>query len=92
MKKFNPAVADQSRKLIGEFFRNRRKELGLTIAELAEVAGIKVQTILVFEKGNRNITIDNLIVLCGCLRIRPFFETVEDVNNEVPGFGKVDLN
>lgn len=91
-KKFNPAIADEARKLIGSFFRDRRKELGITIAQLAEMTSMQKRIISQFENGQQNITINSLFALCGVLRINPYFEEVEDVNNEVPGFGKVDLN
>lgn len=81
MKKFNPAEADQARKDIGEIFRARRKELGFTIAELAQVTGIKRQSISRFENCLQNITVSNLLTLCRCLRIEAHFENVEDVNN-----------
>ncbi|MBC7418410.1 MAG: helix-turn-helix transcriptional regulator [Pedobacter sp.] len=91
-KKFNPAVANQARILIGSFFRERRKELGLKLSELAEMTGTTQPQLTRFENGEQNITINTLFALCGCLRIKPYFEEVEDLENEVPGFGKVDLN
>ena len=90
--KLNPAVADKGRELVGEFFKNRREELGLTQGELAEMAGVNRQALISdFEKGKANITINTLFALCGCLRVKPYFETA-DPENDVPGFGKVDLN
>ncbi len=83
-KKFNPAVADQARKLVGEFFRNRRKELGMTLTELAEMAGMTQPQLTNFENGKQNITINSLFALCGCLRIKPYFEEA-DPDNDVPG-------
>lgn len=92
MKKFNPLIADDARKIVGKFFKDRRKELKLTASELAECCGMTQPQISNFENGSQNITINNLFALCGCLRVKPYFEAVEDVNNEVPGFGKIDLN
>jgi len=89
-KKFNPAVADHARKLIGEFFRDRRIELNISQADLCIMSNTKQASISKFENGKANITINTFLALCGCLRIKPNFETA--AINEVPGFGKIDLN
>lgn len=92
MKKFNPLIADEARKLVGSFFRERRKELKMTCEDLSKCSGLTQPQISRFENGEQNITINSLFALCGCLRVKPYFETVEDVNNDVPGFGKTNLN
>ena len=91
MNKFNPEIADVAREQIGKFFKARREELGISQKELAVLTGLKRQALISdFEKGKANITINNLLALCGCLRIKPYFET-GDVN-QVPGFEKMNDN
>ena len=84
MLKFNSEIADIARQQIGLFFRARREELGLTTRELAEAANTTPAQVSNFENGKANITINTLLALCGCLRIKPLFES-GDVN-QVPGF------
>lgn len=89
-KKFNTAVADQARKLIGELFQKRRLELNLSIYDLAQMTDILPDDIVSFEKGTQNIPLNSLLSLCGMLRIKLYFEHGEI--NHVPGFSPIELN
>lgn len=84
MKKFNPEIADIARKPIGDFFRTRREELGITQAELATCAGTQQYRISAFEDGKANITLNTLLAIAGCLRVGIYFE--EKDPNTPPGF------
>lgn len=76
-RKFNPQVAEVAKKLIGEHFRARREELGLTQGDLAACAGLRQYQISSFEQGQGNITINNLLAIGGCLRMKIFFEEAD---------------
>jgi transcriptional regulator with XRE-family HTH domain len=89
-RKFNPQVADKARELIGEFFKERRIELGMSQQDLADCAGIRQHHLSRFENGLQNITIDKLIALGGCLRLKIFFE--EGDENTVAGFEPLNNN
>lgn len=48
-------------KELGQLIKNRRKVLGLTIRDLAELTGISKTTISQTERGDRNPTFDVLL-------------------------------
>lgn len=89
-RKFNPLIADQGRKLIGEFFKNRRIDLGMTQGDLCRCAGLTQPQLSKFEEGNQNVTINTLLALAGCLRLKLFFE--ESDPNSVAGFEPINEN
>lgn len=47
--------------IIGKEIRERRKELGITQPELAELAGVNVNTVVRLERGVTNPTLDVLV-------------------------------
>lgn len=53
--------------IVGKEIRKRRKELGLSGAELAGLVGISQQQVSRYERGECNITLDNLISLAKAL-------------------------
>ena len=53
---------------IGKRIQNRRKQLGYTQEQLAEMMNVSIQMISNLERGNKSIRIDNLINLCQILR------------------------
>ncbi len=89
-KRFNPAIADTFRKLTGEFFRDRRIDLGMTQADLCKCASIDQPSLSRFEAGVQNITIDKLVALAGCLRLEIQFITKDP--ESVPGFPQQSSN
>lgn len=46
---------------IGKEIRERRKELGITQPELAELAGVNVNTVVRLERGVTNPTLEVLV-------------------------------
>ncbi|EKT60740.1 helix-turn-helix domain-containing protein [Providencia burhodogranariea] len=46
--------------IVGKEIRKRRKKLGLSGIELAELIGISQQQISRYERGECNITLENL--------------------------------
>lgn len=66
-KKFNPKVADTARKLIADYIKERRKEVGYTQEQLAEMAGIRKATLVDVEAG-KPYNFNTLLAILGCLR------------------------
>jgi transcriptional regulator with XRE-family HTH domain len=89
-KKFNPEIADKFRLLTGEFFRDRRMELGMTQKELCECSGLDQPNLSRFEKGIGNVTINTMVALAGCLRMEIQFHKKDP--NTVPGIDPVSPN
>ena len=89
-KKFNPEVSKIALKLTGEFFRERRKELGLTQKQLADCAGIRSHYLGAFENGQQNISFNVLMALAGCLRLEIQYHTKDP--ESVPGFPEQSKN
>lgn len=89
-KKFNPEIADKAREVMGQFFRERRIELGMTQGDLCKCAGLTQPQLSRFEEGNQNLTINSLLALAGCLRLKIFFETADP--NTVAGFETLNEN
>lgn len=54
---------------IGKRIQNRRKQLGYTQEQLAEMMNVSIQMISNLERGNKAIRIDNLIHLSKILDI-----------------------
>ena len=58
--------------MLNEKIRKRRIELGLTMPELAERAGITRQTLSKWEKGDTTtMRVDNFFNLCSALLLTP---------------------
>ena len=88
--KFNYKVADKARQLIGDFVSMRRKELGWTQQDLADMIQRPRQRVAEVE-GGRFQHIDTLIACIGCLRGE--LQIIwKDPDNDVPGFGEVGKN
>ena len=83
-RKFNPQIADKFRELTGQFFKERRLELGMTQGDLCQCAGMTQPQLSRFEEGKQNITINNLAALAGCLRMEIQYITKDP--KSLPGF------
>lgn len=71
---------------IGKRIQNRRKQLGYTQEQLAEMMNVSVQMISNLERGNKAIRIDNLIRLSGIMNISTDYiltgkESQQDMSN-----------
>jgi len=55
---------------IGERIKKLRKELSLTQQEFAERIGLKPTAVLMYEKGNRNVTEQSLTLICREFKVR----------------------
>jgi len=56
-------------KEIGKRIQSRRKQLGYTQEQLADMMNVSIQMVSNLERGNKAIRIDNLINLCQILDI-----------------------
>ncbi|SET24027.1 helix-turn-helix domain-containing protein [Thorsellia anophelis] len=57
--------------LLGNAVRNRRKELKISQEELAALAGIERAHMGRIERGERNVTILNVIKIANAFKCRP---------------------
>lgn len=69
---------------IGKRIQNRRKQLGYTQEQLAEMMNVSIQMVSNLERGNKAIRIDNLINLSQILDVSTDYiltgkETKEDL-------------
>lgn len=62
---------EQINKEIGERIRSRRKDLGLTQVELAEMVGYTRVSITRIENGDRRIAYEKLPPICEALKVTP---------------------
>lgn len=56
---------------VGLRLRARRSELGLTLAQVSQEAGLSLPYVANLEKGRGNPTLDVLVALASALRVRP---------------------
>ena len=66
-RKFNPQVSEEAKQVIVDFIKERRKEIGLSREELAEIANVEKRVIVSIETG-RNYTIDDFLAVLGSMR------------------------
>ena len=59
------------KKRFGKNVRRLRKELGLTQEKVAELAGLHFTYISSIERGERNVSIENVERIARALRIEP---------------------
>ncbi|WP_135230474.1 helix-turn-helix domain-containing protein [Deinococcus fonticola] len=58
-----------TRRMFGERLRSRRKELKLTLEDVAEKAQMNWSYIAQVERGERNVSIDNMAALAEALDV-----------------------
>ena len=58
-----------TRRIFGERLRSRRKELTLTLEDVAEKAQMNWSYIAQVERGERNVSIDNMSALAEALDV-----------------------
>lgn len=73
-------MADEARKKFGVNVKRRRKALGLSQEALAHESGIHRTYIGSVERGERNISLDNIVTLARALRIPPE-DLVREIDN-----------
>lgn len=66
-------------RIVGREIRKRRKHLGLSGIELANLVGVSQQQISRYERGVCNINIENLHVLANALETEMICFFIDDV-------------
>jgi transcriptional regulator with XRE-family HTH domain len=61
--------ASAARKLFGERLREERRAMGLTLEDLADTADMAWSYIAAVERGERNISVDNMAALAEAVEI-----------------------
>lgn len=59
------------RKTLGEHIRTLRKQAGWSQEELADVAGLHRTYVGAIERGERNVSLINIVQLARALRVKP---------------------
>jgi transcriptional regulator with XRE-family HTH domain len=67
----------EARQLISGFLVSRRKELGITQDQLAEMSGMGIATIKRFESGKFWLNLKQYLILCHHLQCYPFLGTYD---------------
>ena len=76
----NDKILEEARKLTASFLKNRRKELGLTQAQLAERCGMKQESIARMEASKFYLNTKQLWILCNALDLYFFLEEKESTS------------
>ena len=63
--------SDTGRRVFGERIRSLRQNRGLSQERLAEVAGIHRTYLSSLERGERNVSLDNIYAIAAALGISP---------------------
>jgi transcriptional regulator with XRE-family HTH domain len=59
------------REKFGAVVRARREDLGFSQEQLAELASMHRTYVGSIERGERNVSLENIVKLCEALRIKP---------------------
>lgn len=79
-ERIDSRVLLEARERIATFFTERRLELGLTQADLAERTGLGLSTIKRFEAANFWPVLKQYIIICEALHLFPLVATYEGDN------------
>jgi putative transcriptional regulator len=70
---------------MGEVIYQKRKQAGITGAQLAEFIGLSRQSIINVERGRHQLQIDTIFKICGLFKcqINDLFPPVDVINFEI---------
>lgn len=92
----NKKILSEARKLIAGFLKNRREELGMTQSDLAEICGVKWETISRIENGKFMPNLDLFLILTHHLNCYFFLESKDGDTDNVKAmrerWGKMNDN
>lgn len=71
-----PKIERNEYEQLGTILRERRKELGLSQAEIAEKVGVLRVNITQIEGGKRGVSYDTLIKYCKVLKLKVDFKKI----------------
>lgn len=75
------SILNEARELISRRFADRRKNLGITQEQMAEISGLGIATIKRFESAKFWIGTKQLLILCQAYQL---FFFVEDKDADIP--------
>jgi quercetin dioxygenase-like cupin family protein/DNA-binding XRE family transcriptional regulator len=93
-----PDVAGSGTEMLGDRLRRRRKELKLTLQEVADAAGFSVGFISQIERGISVPSLVSMVAVCRVLRVeigsffRPLQADIEVAGAQRPMFGLADMS
>ncbi|NDC40425.1 MAG: helix-turn-helix domain-containing protein [Chitinophagia bacterium] len=73
----NEDVLLEARRLLSDFLKKRRVEMGVTQQQLADMSGMGIATIRRFEGGKFWLNLKQYLVLCHYLNCYPFLAEKE---------------
>lgn len=85
---YNEPTSEELRLDLGRRFRQQRLNQGLTIQQLAKQSGVSLRTISAFERGESNISLNNLIEL---LRVLQLLNALQNLLPEIPLISPLQL-
>ena len=71
-------MSEDPRQIFGKHLRNFRKQAGMSQEKLAELCGLHRTYVGAVERGERNISLLNIVALAHALNARPA-ELLEDI-------------
>ena len=63
-------MQDDAEKTLSEAIRDRRKALGITQAQLADLSGVSVRAIFELENGNNSMSLKRVLLILGPLGLK----------------------
>ena len=75
---------------MGRRIKMRRRELGLSQEGLAELAGITAQTVSSAERGTKALRPENIIKICGALKMSTDYLLLGSLQNDTFDKGILD--
>ncbi|HIK30534.1 MAG TPA: helix-turn-helix transcriptional regulator [Oscillatoriales cyanobacterium M59_W2019_021] len=64
-------MTEDPRQIVGKHIRDLRQQAGISQEKLAEICGLHRTYIGAVERGERNVSLLNIVVLARALNVRP---------------------
>ena len=79
-----------ARVTLGQYFKERREELGYTTDQVGTAVGISANTVKGIETGRFAWDIDTNLLMCRTLQIKPYFALISDDADEGTHIAEID--